>query len=319
MKTLNEGLMMQIFKILWLVLMLSAPVLANADASDLPGSADWYLYVDLEQMKSEEAGKALYDWLDAEVLTEVEEEVGVSLDQEVDSVTAFATAGEGPVVVIDGPISGDTRDKIMAVIAAGGDISPLKASGRTYYKLGDGDGAYGNGNGNVEVDLDSLEDGGWISLDVKNKILITGTEERMKSLLANKGRVPGPGRNKGALLVLTAEKALLQAGMNTGAMKDDGDDDLDSKILRNTEQVAFLLAIVKDKLAIEAELITTNAEMAESLASVARGLISLVAFDDSMDAETMAVLQSTKIEAKGNSLNLSLAVDPDLVVRTIQN
>lgn len=141
----------------------------------------------------------------------------------------------------------------------------------------------------------------------------------MKALLADKGRVPGPGRNKGALLVLTAEKALLQAGMNTGAMKDDGDDDLDSKILRNTEQVAFLLAIVKDKLAIEAELITTDAAMAESLASVARGLISLVAFDDSMDAETMAVLQSTKIEAKGNSLSLSLAVDPDLVVRTIQN
>ena len=76
---------------------------------------------------------------------------------------------------------------------------------------------------------------------------------------------------------------------------------------------------MKDKLAIEAELITTDAEMAESLASVARGLISLVAFDDSMDAETMAVLQGTKIEAKGNTLNLSLAVDPALVVRTIGN
>ncbi len=141
----------------------------------------------------------------------------------------------------------------------------------------------------------------------------------MKSLLANKGRVPGPGGKKGALLVLTAEKTLLQAGMNTASLDDDGDDDLDSKILRNTEQVAFLLAVVKDKLAIEAELITTEPDMAESLASVARGLISLVAFDDSMDAEAVAVLQSTKIEAKGNSLNLSLAVDPNLVVRTIGN
>ena len=308
---------MRILVILWLGLMMAAPMVADADASDVPGSADWYLYIDLEQMRSEDAGKALYDWFDGEVLTEVEQEAGISLDQEVDSVTAFASAGEGPVVVIDGPISGDTRDKIMAMIAAGGDISPLKASGRTYYKVGDGDAAYRNGD--IEIDLDSLDDGGWISLDVKNKILITGTEDRMKALLANKGRVPGPGRNKGALLVLTAEKALLQAGMNTGALKDDGDDDFDSKILRNTEQVAFLLAIVRDKLAIEAELITTDAEMAESLASVARGLISLMAFDDSMDAETMAVLRSTKIEAKGNSLSLSLAVDPDLVVRTIEN
>jgi hypothetical protein len=38
-----------------------------------------------------------------------------------------------------------------------------------------------------------------------------------------------------------------------------------------------------------------------------------------MDAEAVAVLRGTKIEAKGNSLNLSLAVDPDLVVRTIGN
>ena len=102
-------------------------------------------------------------------------------------------------------------------------------------------------------------------------------------------------------------------------MGDDSGDDLDSKILRNTEQVAFLLAVVRDKLAIEAELITTEPDMAESLASVARGLISLVSFDDSMDAEAVAVLQSTKIEAKGNSLSLSLAVDPNLVVRTIGN
>ena len=107
--------------------------------------------------------------------------------------------------------------------------------------------------------------------------------------------------------------------MNTGALSDDGGDDLDSKILRNTEQVAFLLAVAANKLAIEAELITTEPDMAESLASVARGLISLIAFDDSMDAEAVAVLQSTKIQAKGNSLNLSLAVDPNLVVRTIGN
>jgi hypothetical protein len=154
---------------------------------------------------------------------------------------------------------------------------------------------------------------------VKDKILVAGSEAQMASLLANKGRVPGPGKSNGAMLVLTAEKTLLQAGMNTAKFGGGTGGDLDSQILRNTEQVAFLLAAVANKLAIEAELVTSAPEMAESLASVARGLISLVAFDDSMDAETLAVLQSTKIEAKGNSLNLSLAVDPGLVVRTIGN
>jgi hypothetical protein len=89
--------------------------------------------------------------------------------------------------------------------------------------------------------------------------------------------------------------------------------------LRNTEQVAFLMAAAANKLALEVKLITSEPEMAESLASVVRGLISLMAFSDEMDAETIAMLQGTKVEANGNSLSISLAVDPDLIVRTISD
>jgi len=311
---------MRVLKVLCLAVLLVAPVAAVA-ANDVPESADWYLYVDLQRMKSEEAGKPLYDWFNDEVIIEVKDEAGIDIEREVRNLTAFSVTGQGPVIVIEGDFTTETRDKLMAMIAAGGDISPLKASGRTYYRVGegDGDGKASYKSEDIDISFDSLDDGGWVSLDVKDKILFTGTEAQMKNLLANKGRIPGPGKGKGALLVLTAEKTLLQASMNTGMLSDDGGDDIDSKILRNTEQIAFLLAVAANKLAIEAELITSEPEMAQSLASVARGLISLVAFDDSMDAEMVAMLQSTKIEAKGNSLNLSLAVDPDLVVRTIGN
>ena len=310
---------MRVMKILCVAVLLALPLAAVADARDIPGSADWYLFIDLEKMKSEEAGKPLYEWLREEALVEVKEEAGVDIDKEIKRLTAFSVKGEGPVIVIEGDLSTETHDKIMAFIAAGGDISPLKASGRTYYRLGDEDGNIDYESGDVDITLDSLEDGGWISLDVKDRILVTGGEAQMKALLANKGRVPRPAKTKDTVLVLTADKTLIQAGMNTANLEDDGDDDLDSKILRNTEQVAFLLAVVANKIAIEAELTTSEPEMAESLASVARGLISLVAFDDSMDEETAAMLQSTKIQAKGNSLSLSLAVDPNLVVQTIGN
>jgi hypothetical protein len=71
------------------------------------------------------------------------------------------------------------------------------------------------------------------------------------------------------------------------------------------------------KLAVEAKLITTEPDMAESLASVVRGLISLMAFNDEMDADAKAVLQTARVEAKGNSLSISMAIDSDLVVRTL--
>jgi hypothetical protein len=318
MKSLNEGLKMRFLTVLFAAVLLAAPVAALADVSDVPGSAEWYLHVDLEKMKSEEAGKVLYGWMREEVFDEVREEAGIDIDKEVSSLTAFSVTGQGPVIVIDGKFSDETRDKLMAIIAAQGDIQPLKASGRTYYRLGDGD-ELNYEDGNVSVTLDSLDEGAWISLDVKNKILVTGGEEQMKALLANKGRVPGAGSNRNALLVLSAEKSLLQAGMNSSLIEDDGDTDWDSNILRNTKQVAFLVAAAANKLAIEARLITTEPAMAESLASVARGLISLASLDDSMDAQTAAALKGTTVEAKGNSLNLSLAVDPALVVRTIGN
>ena len=59
--------------------------------------------------------------------------------------------------------------------------------------------------------------------------------------------------------------------------------------------------------------------MAQSLASVARGLVSLVAFSDDMDAEMVALVQGTKIEAEGRNLIISLAIDPDLVVSNLSD
>jgi hypothetical protein len=312
---------MRYLKILIIGLLLIAPGLAAAKAADIPGSAVWYFHIDLAQMRDDGPGQTVYSWLQDEAFSEVKEESGVDLDQELDSLTAFSLDGEGPVVLFEGKISQDTKDKIMTFIAAAGDLNPLKSSGKTYYHFEgteDGEGM-DYSDSNVEIQLESLEDEAWISLALKNKVLITGSEEQMRAMLANNGKIAGSGSHKGALLVLTAEKTMLQAGMNSASMGDDGDSGWDSNILRNTEQVAFLMAAAANKLALEAELITTEPEMAESLASVVRGLISLMAFNDEMDAEAIAMLQGTKVEAKGNSLSISLAVDPDLMVRTISD
>ena len=312
---------MRYLKILIIGLLLVAPGLAAAKSADIPGSAVWYFHIDLAQMRDEGPGQTVYSWLQDEAFSEVKEDSGVDLDKELDSLTAFSLDGEGPVVLFEGKISQDTKDKIMTFVATGGDLEPKKASGKTYFHFEgtqDGEGM-DYSDSNVEIQLESLEDEAWISLALKNKVLITGSEEQMRVMLANNGKIAGSGSHKGALLVLTAEKTMLQAGMNSASLGDDGDSGWDSNILRNTEQVAFMMAAAANKLALEATLITSEPEMAESLASVVRGLISLMAFSDDMDAEAIAMLQGTKVEAKGNSLSISLAVDPDLMVKTISD
>jgi len=315
---------MRILKLLIVGLLLAIPGLAAADASDVPDTSTWYFHVDLKEMRSDEVGKAIYGWMDDEIFSEISEEAGVNLGEELDKVTAYSLEGQGPVFLFEGNISQESKDLAMTFIAAEGDLQSRKSSGKAYYRLGDGsdeDEQVTVSGANIEIQMEALAEESWISLDLKNKVIVTSSEEQMKAMLANGGKIKGGGSHKGALLVLSAEKALLQAGMNSSALgeDDDGDSDWDSNILRNTEQVAILVAAVADKLAIEIELITTEPEMAKSLASVARGLISLVSFDDEMDDEAIAVLQSTKVEAKGNKLKLSLAIDPSLVVATLSD
>jgi len=325
MNQLSEGELMRYLKIFVVGLLLAIPALATAAASNIPGTATWYFHIDLAEMRSADAGKGVYNWLSGEVFDDVKEETGVDLEGELDRLTAFSMEGQGPVFLFEGDVSQVSRDRLMTFIAAEGDLKPLKSSGKSYYRFNgrDGDGEARKAsadNGNIEIQFDSLEDESWISMDLKNKVIITGSEGQMQDMLKNGGKIAGSRSHKGALVVLTAEKTLLQAGMNSSALGggDDGDG-WDSNILRNTEQVAFLVAAAANKLAVEAQFVTAEPEMAQSLASVARGLISLTAFSDDMEADAIAVLQGTKVEAKGNNLTISMAIDPDLVVSTLND
>ena len=233
---------MRFFKTLAVLALLAVAGVAAADAGSVPGNANWYFHVDLKQMRSGGPGVAMYDWLRDEVMTEIRDDAGIDVEKEVDRVTSYATVDDGAVLIVDGKLSQETRDKIMAFIAAGGDISPLKSKGKTYYHFGGNeemDEDVVSEAGNVGFEVESLGEESWISMAVRNKVIITSTEGHMPELLASNGKVKGTRSVKDALMVLTAEKTLVQAGMKSGML---GESDWDSNILRNTEQVAFLIS-----------------------------------------------------------------------------
>jgi hypothetical protein len=304
---------------------LTVPGLAVADARDVPGSATWYLHVDLARMRTTEAGKGVHRWMATEIFDEIKEETGIDIDKELDRLTAYSLEGQGPVFLFEGAISQVSKDRLMALIAVQGDLQPQKASGKPYYHFSGNSGDADDhdkvnvGGGHIEIEFESLQDEAWISMALDNKLIVTSNEEQMKEMLKGGGKIAGSNGHQGALLVLTAEKTLLQAGMNSAAMGDEGDSGWNSNILRNTEQVAFLIAAADKNLALQAQLTTTEPDMAQSLASVVRGLISLLSFNDDMDADAVAVLQGTKVEAKGNNLTISLAIDSELLIATLND
>ena len=74
------------------VLFFGLPVTASAavTAGDFPEETVWYMHADLKEMRSTDSGRELYVWRDDEVLSEIKDEVGVDLKEEIDRITPRA-------------------------------------------------------------------------------------------------------------------------------------------------------------------------------------------------------------------------------------
>ena len=298
------------------VLLLALPALGVAElsASGLPATSTWYFHADFDEMRGSDAGKPLYAWLQREVFADVREDAGIDLDKETDRITAFSAEESGAVVLVEGDISQETRDKLLAIAAGGDEFDTLKHKGRTYYF------AKSDKHGqNGDIKVDSFENGVYFTFALKDRILATSSREQLERLLENNGRMPKRSTDRGTLIVLTAEKSLIQAGIQADQVEDRGDGGWQSNILKNTEQLAVMIADAAGKIAIQTQLVATQPEMAESLASIVRGLISLAMFSEDMDPDVAAFLKGTTVDVDGTSLNIRLALDPESVVVVLDN
>jgi hypothetical protein len=292
-----------------LLLALPGLTLGELTASGLPATSTWYFHADLDEMRGSDAGKPLYAWLQSEVFTDVREDAGIDLDKEADRITAFSALESGAVVSIEGNISQETRDKLLALAAGAEEFDTLKHKGTTfYYVKGD---EHGN---NGDINVDSFENGAYFTLALKNRILATSSREQMERMLDSKGKLPARKADSGTLIVLTAEKSLIQAGIQADQVEDRGEGGWQSNILKNTEQLAVMVADAAGKMAIETRLIATQPEMAESLASIVRGLISLAMFSEDTDPDIAEFLKSTTVDVDGSVLNIRLALDPESII-----
>jgi len=292
-------------------LLFAMPAALLAELGNLPATATWYLHADFKTMRSSDAGVHLYRWLQAEVFQELREEVGVDLDKEADTITAWAAGDDGTVIVIDGAISQATEDKLVAMGAATGSLNRLGTDSRPYYFV-KGDDDHDGG----DIDVDNFDDGAYFTFAVKGKLIVASTEAAIQSMIDGKGRAEAPAGSKGALFVLRAERSLVQAGVRAGELGEEIG--WDSNILRNTQQAALLVADKGGKIAIEARLVTTEKAMADSLASIVRGLISLQIFNEDLDPKVASFLQSLSVDVDDTTLKLSLTVEPELLVATLE-
>jgi hypothetical protein len=285
-------------------------------AGDLPGDTIWYMHADLEAMRTTESGSKIYGWFEDEVVEDISEETGIDLSAEVNSMTAFSDATNGTVVVIDGAITRESQERLLAIatMQANGDIDLLEYKGMTYYHIGDEEDEGDSGN----EPFDDLEDSAWFSFALDNKAILTSTERQLQALLDSGGKIAGAGSHDGALFVLSADKSFVQAGMQADDMAGE-DDDWESNILRNTKQAAVLIADRDGMIAIEAKLVSADPKMAQAIGGIINGLISLQAFNSDLDPEIQELIRNTRVEVVDNTLSINTVIDPDTVLTVLMD
>ena len=314
---------MSVIRSILFLLFLSVPVTGAAGMGDLPENTVWYLHADLAQMRSTTSGQRLYSWLDGEVLVDIHDEIGIDLNKEVNSLTAFSGKENGTIIIVEGPLSGETEEKLLALARDKADVQEFSHGRQTYFHISDDhDDDDDNDNESHRRSngaLQDLEDGAFLSFALKNKLVVAGSEAQMKELLDNNGKVAGSDSHNGALFVLTADKSFVQAGLNTDSIADDGDDDWDSKILRNTEHAALMVSDFDGMIAIEAQLVSSDADMAAAIGSIASGLIAMQAFNTDLDPGFKALIANTKIDVSENVLSVNTVIAPELIVSILEN
>jgi hypothetical protein len=296
-----------------LLMAFALPAAAEVTPASLPDEAVWYLHADLQELRDAQSGRHLYQWLEREVFDDILEDTGIDLSKEASRVTAFADASLGTVIVVDGAITETTRDKLLALASTDSKLDTLKHGGKTYYHA-----EREKGRSGTNRSFDDLEKDAYFSFAVKNKLIVASDPGQMKALLESGGRIAGSQSRPGMLFVLTADKSFVQAGARTAAFADD-DQGWDSNILRNTELVALLVSDRNGLISVEAQLVSHEPTMAQSLGGIINGLISLQALNPDLDPDILALMRSTKIDVKDKVLSINAVINPEMIVKMLDD
>jgi len=292
--------------ILLAILVVAAdPVRAQPVAAS---DSQFYLSVNIDALRGSDASEPLYRFLDGEVLDELRDEFGTGLVDAISGVSIFGTgADQAPAVVLHGIIPPTARDRIVdEVFRDKGEVELKTMHGRNYYEFAD-----------LELDWDGVEEreGGrhdalLIAFGDRGQSMITPDPLLMDRFLRD-GALPEAEMSP-ELMVLQAERPLAHAGMNNHGERAGNrrHGPWESKMLRRVQRIGMVFADAGGSLAFTLEAESESAELAEAMANLVRGLISLKMLSEDPDPK-MRLLDNVEVTTRESSVRLELTIPPE--------
>ncbi len=285
-----------------LVCAVAASAVFNATAQPMAAAdSAFYVQINLLEMRQSQAGSQLYDWVEDEVLDDLEDEFGADFITALDGISVFG-AGEqqAPVILVHGFLAPDTRDMIIAKLFDENDSAVAQSRhGQTFYAV-DAD----------SFETDSLEINGkdidnlFLAFGADNQTMITPSEDALDEFLRNGSFFENTLSPE--LIVVQANRPLLQGGLNTKHQVFKHGP-WESKFFQNVEQVGLVIADAGDDFEIRAQAVSQTPSMAEALGSIAKGLLSFKALAEE-DGDDLSWLNNLDVSSSDNTTTFQLLI-----------
>lgn len=274
-------------------------------SAQLPADSQWYVHVNLEMMRQSPVGRRMIAEDLDEAFDDVEQELGVDLKQELEGVTVYGDipdSGGSVAVVMHGQLSKETQESLqMAVAEKADNFTEVDYAGITYFEV-DGSAHFGHRK-NHGIDTDALR----MVFGNGQTMVSTDTLQIHQFIDAGGQMERGDTIPDQALVILHADRALFQGGLDAGAT--DGNWGWDSSIMNNIEHVAGLVSDDGDGgLRLEASIQASSDANAAYVYNIIQGLVSLAALDSGDRPEIAEIMQSLQINHSGNAVTLDALV-----------
>ena len=229
---------MRIFQLLAALILASTAAGAGLTSADLPADSRWYVHVNIHNMRASPIGMHLFEESIGEVFADIQQELGVELEEDVYAVTVFGGSlpPSNPAVILHGELSAATREAIQVVMEGAGSYSETEYAGSVYFSVDDLDGDNRADSRRHKHGDDTL----LVAFGAAQTMITPDVAAIQRFLEAGGHSERGAAADPHAMIVLRAERPIVQGGLD--ARGAGVDRHFDSSILNNVEQVAAVIA-----------------------------------------------------------------------------
>jgi hypothetical protein len=285
----------------------TAPMpLAAADSA-------FYLQINIDNMRKGDASAQLYQWLEREALTDLREELGNDMIDQLEGISVFGNGEQQqPAIVLHVATSQSMRDNIIdKLFADDKDLELLSKHDRNYYAFGDVDIKL-DGLTINELDSDTL----FLAFGDNKQTLITPSEDVLDEFLQQGSFLMQAMPQD--LIVISANRALVQGGMNPKHQVFGEDGPWESSLFRSVEKFALVVADAEESINISLEAHSADDNAASALANIAQGILSLKALADGEDSDgELAWIKQLKISNDNNITRFDIGLPVQQLLQII--